>query len=110
MSGLVWKLYLRSLANQPWRMFPASKVWSDFGDGSSCTVYSNYGIHIHVWSLSCHVSKFFAKALVYPAASWNSGSLQMMDETHKWFWYGDFFMPPKDRIIGLDLKQIEHPK
>lgn len=35
----------------------------------------------------------------------------MMNETHKWFWYGNsLFMLCEDGIIALDLKQIEHPK
>lgn len=81
-----------------------------------------------VWSVSCQLLKSFAKASVYPAAilrqwfTWNNEWNPRVVLVWKvfffffFFWWGGtvlwkfLFMPSEDGIIGLDLRQIEHPE
>ena len=81
----------------------------------------------HVWSVSCQLLKSFAKASVYPAAilrqwlTWNNEWNPQVVLVWKVLFCFVFlvggavlwkflFMPGGDGIIGLDLRQIEHPE
>jgi hypothetical protein len=86
-----FKLYLRSSLRHHWREVAYIRGVARLWDRSSYTI-KNSSEHIYVWSMSCQPLHILYQVFSLSYCHTETGSLEMINETHRLFGYGNVFV------------------